>query len=95
MGSIIGLFLLGNVITNGTLGMSMLPAPTAAEKEAQAAPVAPLDEKEILWLARGVYSEKKNEEEMRLIAWVIRNRVETKYRGTTYQEVVTSDKQFS
>ncbi|MBI2046050.1 MAG: cell wall hydrolase [Parcubacteria group bacterium] len=95
MGNIIGLFLLGNVITNGTFGISILPAPIVAQKEAPATPVAPLDEKEILWLARGVYSETKNEEEMRLIAWVIRNRVETKYRGTTYQEVVTSEKQFS
>ena len=92
MGNIIGLFLLGNLITNGTVGISMFPTQTVAEKK----PVAtPFQQQEILWLARGVYSETKNEEEMRLIAWVIRNRVLTKYRGTTYQEVLTSEKQFS
>ncbi|MBI5004777.1 MAG: cell wall hydrolase [Candidatus Lloydbacteria bacterium] len=96
MGSIIGLFFLGNIITNGTLSISMFPAQTAVDDAKQETPKAsPFEEQEILWLARGVYSETKNEEEMRLIAWVIRNRVETKYRGTTYQEVLTSEKQFS
>lgn len=96
MGSIISLFFLSNIITNGTLNISMFPAQTAIDNTKKEAPIAnPFEEQEILWLARGVYSETKNEEEMRLIAWVIRNRVETKYRGTTYQEVLTSEKQFS
>ena len=96
MGSIIGLFFLGNIITNGTLNISMFPAQTAVDDAKQETPNAsPFEEQEILWLARGVYSETKNEEEMRLIAWVIRNRVETKYRGTTYREVLLSERQFS
>lgn len=96
MGNIIGLFLLGNLITNGTVGISMFPTQTVADNAKKETPKAnPFEKQEILWLARGVYSETKNEEEMRLIAWVIRNRVETKYRGTTYQEVLTREKQFS
>lgn len=95
MGNIIGLFLLGNLITTGTLGINTLPAQTIANNAEKEPPATPFQQEEILWLARGVYSETKNEEEMHLIAWVIRNRVETKYRGTTYQEVLTSEKQFS
>jgi spore germination cell wall hydrolase CwlJ-like protein len=54
------------------------------------------DQGEILWLARAIYSETKNESEMRLVGWVIRNRVENMYWGaTTYKEVVTQPKQFS
>ena len=51
---------------------------------------------EDLWLARAVYSETKNMYEMELVAWVIRNRVETRYRGkTTYRGVVLDPFQFS
>jgi hypothetical protein len=95
MGSIFGLFFLGNIITNGTLNINVLPTAIAAEKEASVTSVTQFDKQEILWLARGIYSETKNKEEMRLIAWAIRNRAETKYRGTTYQEVLLSERQFS
>jgi hypothetical protein len=55
-----------------------------------------VDEKEdILWLARIIYSETHVESEMPLIAWVVRNRVETGFRGTTYKEVALSKNQFS
>ncbi len=57
--------------------------------------LSPEDRAEILWLARVIYSETKVPEEMRLVAWVVRNRVETGYRGTTYRAVATSAKQFS
>ncbi len=51
---------------------------------------------ETLWLARVIYSETKRPEEMELVAWVVRNRVETRYRGkTTYREVVLDPFQFS
>ena len=54
-----------------------------------------LDE-EVLWVARAIYSETKRPEEMYLVAWVIRNRVETRYRGkSTYREVVLDPYQFS
>ena len=51
---------------------------------------------ETLWLARCIYSETKNPMEMVLVGWVVRNRVETGYRGRrTYQSVVLDPYQFS
>ena len=62
--------------------------------------VAPLPpdriDRETLWLARCIFSETKRPEEMELVAWVVRNRVETRYRGkSTYREVVLDPYQFS
>ena len=51
---------------------------------------------EVLWLARAIYSETKRPREQELVAWVVRNRVETRYRGkATYQGVVLDRLQFS
>ena len=51
---------------------------------------------ETLWLARCIYSETKRPEEQELIAWVVRNRVESRYRGkSTYRQVVLDPFQFS
>lgn len=51
---------------------------------------------EVLWLARVIYSETKRPYEQELVAWVVRNRVETQYRGrNTYQGVVLDPWQFS
>lgn len=51
---------------------------------------------ETLWLARCIFSETKDAEEMELVAWVVRNRVETRYRGqSTYQGVILDPFQFS
>lgn len=51
---------------------------------------------ETLWLARCIYSETNRPEEQELIAWVVRNRVESTYRGkTTYRRVVLDPYQFS
>lgn len=51
---------------------------------------------ETLWLARVIYSETKQPEEQELVAWVVRNRVETGYRGkTTYRDAVLDRLQFS
>jgi len=50
---------------------------------------------EILWLARVVYSETKNPAEMEKIAWVVRNRVESRRWGSSYKKVVLSPNQFS
>lgn len=53
-------------------------------------------DEQTLWLARCVYSETKLPHEQELVAWVIRNRVETAYRGrTTYRGVVLDPYQFS
>jgi hypothetical protein len=51
---------------------------------------------ETLWLARCIYSETKRPEEQELVAWVVRNRVETGYRGNdSYREAVLDPYQFS
>ena len=51
---------------------------------------------ETLWLARCIYSETARPEEQELIAWVVRNRVESNYRGKkTYRRVVLDPYQFS
>ncbi|NBC84929.1 MAG: hypothetical protein GVY25_01900 [Bacteroidetes bacterium] len=49
-----------------------------------------------LWLARCIYSETKIPHEQELVAWVVRNRVETDFRGrSTYRGVVMDPYQFS
>jgi hypothetical protein len=51
---------------------------------------------DVLWLARCIYSETKKGHEQELVAWVVRNRVETEYRGqNTYEGVVLDPYQFS
>ena len=60
----------------------------------------PLPPKELdtgtLWLARCIYSETKRPKEQELVAWVVRNRVETNYRGNdSYREAVLDPYQFS
>ncbi len=51
---------------------------------------------ETLWLARCIYSETNRPEEQELIAWVVRNRVESQYRSKqTYHRVVLDPYQFS
>jgi len=51
---------------------------------------------DVLWLARCIYSETKRPDEQELVAWVVRNRVETRYRGSrSYQDVVLDPWQFS
>ncbi len=53
-------------------------------------------DRETLWLARAIYSETKVVHEQELVAWVIRNRVETAYRGAqSYREAVLDPFQFS
>ena len=55
-----------------------------------------MDPDEVLWLARCIYSETKQPHEQELVAWVVRNRVETGYRGKhSYQDVVLDRWQFS
>jgi len=51
---------------------------------------------DVLWLARCIYSETKRPQEQELVAWVVRNRVETTYRGKgTYRNTVLDPFQFS
>ncbi len=54
------------------------------------------EREEWMWLARAVYSETKRPDEQELVAWVIRNRVDTAYRGRdSYKRVVLDPYQFS
>ena len=55
----------------------------------------PMEMDEVLWLARCIYSESNLANEQEHIAWVVRNRVDTEYRGSTYREVVLEPLQFS
>jgi len=53
------------------------------------------DKREILWLARIMYSETKRADEQHIIGWVVRNRVDTGYTGRTYESVAKHSRQFS
>lgn len=53
------------------------------------------DKTELLWFARAIFSETKDENEMTLIGCVIKNRVLSEYRGKTYKEVILAPGQFS
>ena len=51
---------------------------------------------DVLWLARCIFSETKRPDEQELVAWVVRNRVETGYRGRrSYRDAVLDPWQFS
>lgn len=57
--------------------------------------ISPENREDVLWLARVLYSETKRPYEMPTIAWIVRNRVETNYKGSTYREVALHNRQFS
>ena len=69
--------------------------PSGTQLRAQLRRLSPLEQDEVLWLARCIYSESDRAHEQRLVAWVVRNRAETNYRGATYREVVLEPRQFS
>lgn len=71
-------------------------ANTAEATETEAAPDPKQVEENMIWLARCILSETRRPEEMELVAWVVRNRVETSFRGKdSYEEVVLDPFQFS
>lgn len=79
-------------------------SPDRWEKASSATAVSPtvttdlnaVNAEEVLWLARCIYSETKRTHEQKLVAWVVRNRVETRYRGqASYQGTVLDPYQFS
>ncbi len=78
------------------VAVSGLPLSTALRSIAPAAgQTLPIDS-ETLWLARCIYSESDRPHEQELVAWVVRNRVATAYRGQwTYEGVVLDPQQFS
>lgn len=75
----------------GMIGITAVPA----EPSAATAPETSCVEEEVLWLARVTFSETKIVDEMPYIAWVVRNRVDTKYMGSTYKQVALYPNQFS
>lgn len=74
--------------TAANLTPEALPAPVPVRAEP--------NYDEVLWLARCIYSETKRPDEQELVAWVVRNRVETRYRGKSdYRSAVLDPYQFS
>jgi hypothetical protein len=69
--------------------------PSSTDLQRQLGRLSMFQQDEVLWLARCVYSESDRAHEQRLVAWVVRNRVETQYRGESYREVVLEPRQFS
>ncbi len=88
-------FALVLIMVVGNLSLAVAQGPALAESKDEQ--TQDQTEREILLLARAVYSETKKEKngEMVKVACVIRNRVETEYRGTTYEEVLFARNQFS
>jgi hypothetical protein len=83
------------------LSYAFVSAPAVAavegeEEEVQEEVVIhPVDE-ETMWLARVIYSETKRPYEQELVAWTVRNRVETGYRSKgSYRSAVLSPWQYS
>ena len=55
-----------------------------------------IEAQDILWLGRILYSESKVREEQIMVAWVVRNRAESSFRGAdSYKDVALSPSQFS
>lgn len=85
-------------VDRDTLAANEIPVVNMPAVEVTAAPDFDAAEvaDDVLWLARVIYSETKRPEEQELVAWTVRNRVETHYRGQdTYQEVVLDPWQYS
>lgn len=84
-----------HMLTFGT-NVGILSSPEAIVDAMQMKEEETVDvDQEMLWFARAIYSESKKPEEQALVAWVIRNRVEsTKYPGA-YEDVVLQPGQFS
>lgn len=81
-----------------SLNADPLAAFVAAPLNLHKLPALPLKviDTETLWLARCIYSETKQAKEQELVAWVVRNRVETGYRGRrSYRATVLDPYQFS
>ncbi len=81
--------------TASALAVAAAEGGPAAGLRARLERLSPLQQEAVLWLARCVYSETDRAHEQRLVAWVVRNRVETGFRGNTYREVVLEPRQFS
>jgi len=83
--------------TDAFVGPRLSPVEEALLRPGRLEPLPPeMIDSETLWLARAIYSETKRPQEQLLVAWVVRNRVETRYRGkSTYESVILDPYQFS
>ena len=82
----------GLLVCFPTFAQTATSLPPLKDRFAQ---LSPYEQDEVLWLARCVYSESNLKHEQEVVAWVVRNRVETEYRGSSYREVVLEPLQFS
>jgi len=78
-------------------GPKLTPIEEALQNPRKFNPLPPEQiDTETLWLARVIFSETKRASEQAVVAWVVRNRVDTRYRGKrSYQSVVLDPYQFS
>lgn len=84
-----------NTVVEEAVDMSLIEELRQHPNQVPLLDPADVDE-ETLWIARCIYSETKQPVEQELVAWVLRNRVETNYRGAnSYKEAVTQRYQFS
>lgn len=79
----------------GEAGAQVTRTSLATDPRTQARRLAPTQQDDVLWLARCVYSESDRAKEQYYVGWVVRNRVESGYRGNTYRNVVLEPYQFS
>lgn len=93
LGVLFSMFLLWSVALRPSLAIS--ETDLIAWNEESSVLKDPSYDEEVLWFSRIIYSETKDVEEQVLVAWVVRNRVETGFRGNTYKEVALSASQFS
>ncbi|MEM1041584.1 MAG: hypothetical protein AAGI91_03050 [Bacteroidota bacterium] len=94
------LSLVFNTVDRDTLAETMPAvdtAPLTQDVSVKSTAFASEDIKDdVLWLARCIYSETKRPDEQELVAWVVRNRVETGYRGQgSYRDAILDPWQFS
>jgi|GEM_PF-3011419 spore germination cell wall hydrolase CwlJ-like protein len=86
-----------HVLTLGTSFVAISnPLSVSADLEGEAEKTITINaDEEILWFARAIYSETKIASEQKLVAWVIRNRVESDKYPNSYRDVVLQSGQFS
>ncbi len=73
----------------------LVAAPPADDPMVRLRALPPFEMDEVTWLARCLVTESNRPREQWYVAWVVRNRVETRFAGATYREVVLEPFQFS
>ncbi len=73
----------------------LVATPPADDPLVRLRALPPLEMDEVTWLARCLVTESNRPREQWYVAWVVRNRVETRFAGSTYREVVLEPFQFS